>query len=884
MVDENDDVSKFIVELRYTATRFESENKQLMTQIAENNRVNEEMEQLHNRIKELEGQIVAKSESEVHLAKGSCQTESFKTVSNDFECQTEEEILPASVETAEIHIQTELEAKIAGEFHTNRVAQCEAECQTEMAQAYQDTDEKAMQTTVLETVQQECQTEVIIPQVASSEIQTDHPEHSEGECQTELELEEIPESLPAPVLIETEEKDIQTEMAVAVQQECQTDVEDVLTEFNEKLKELNEQVSTLEGENVQLKADLFENEKTIEEYHWIQQLLTDVNLTNEHCDEANEYINIINNLRRDAGRLETVEIENLRLAEIQESLQQKISELTSNIEELQIINQSQESENQELNDKLSEQLKSLEAFNRIQSLVANNESISEDYFNDSFGKQIFKLHQSASRSESLENEKMHLLNEIEQIRQTAQILTEKLTANQTLTETEFQLREKIEELEEELSVTRKQVEEQLVKLNDFKMNQLDLQIKIVELTKEKEASVSDLKSSLQMKTDEVVKLQELANEQRTKINAYESEISELTSKLEHAKDQNLKLVDSTAECASEMAKLDAELTNCRSQLVIKNEEFKGLVRDCDTLKEQIATKTMECSELKTRYRRRSEDNVRKVQELEKLNSKLLQDVGAAEAMKISAQQNVQRLAEEYNATMAELKSLQEKLNDNDMKYAILDEKYSHLCSINMNLESQLMDKITESSKHNERIKILELEISELNEKISLHTSENEIKSQMVHELRQKCEKLVEEVKECQFKPKKSSSPVQNRRSDEKELFSLHVPDGPTAGTPARTVRSNIDRKSRRQSCYDERRDLSAWEMTQSESTQTDPNNDLCACNDLNRKIKDLQIEIRLKDSKIANTQRMANVNRFKYELEDAKNVSRLVFSSICILN
>jgi hypothetical protein len=170
------------------------------------------------------------------------------------------------------------------------------------------------------------------------------------------------------------------------------------------------------------------------------------------------------------------------------------------------------------------------------------------------------------------------------------------------------------------------------------------------------------------------------------------------------------------------------------------------------------------------------------------------------------------------------------------------------------------------------IKKLEKEITELNAKLWKKSTENENKGAIIQELNQKCEQLLKEVEENQLKSKKSFSPT-HRRSDEKELFaSQHLLNADSGITPSRAMKSNIDRKTRRQSVYDERRDLSEWELTSTESTQTDPVDKLCRCDELNEKIKELKLEVLLRDSKIANDQRMANVNIYKYQLEDAKLV------------
>ncbi|KAL7044909.1 hypothetical protein ACKWTF_002101 [Chironomus riparius] len=422
-----------------------------------------------------------------------------------------------------------------------------------------------------------------------------------------------------------------------------------------------------------------------------------------------------------------------------------------------------------------------------------------------------------------------------------------------------------------------QYEEEIAQLNSkystATESSSDLHTQMEEIIQLKESLLSQVeqfKEIIGSKDSELVVLKEQMNEYAKKISDYENEISQLTFKYNEINNQNTRLQELNSDYMHQVSKLGAELTNSQSQNLLKEEEFKNLQKELSQINDQIKQKVKECEELKIRYRRRSEDNERKHNELEMANTKLLQEVGAAEAIRTSIENDLKKMKEEYDQIRDYNKSLKEENNNHDMKYTILDEKYSQLSAINLKLEEKVKDlkKIIES-KNNEVIKKLEKEIIELNAKLWKKTTENESKAAIIKELNQKCELLVKEVEENQLKTKKSFSPP-HRRSDEKELFAPQHMLNVDSSTPSRTVKSNIERKTRRQSVYDERRDLSAWELIQSNSTQTDPVDKLCRCDELDELIKELRVELRFRDIKIANNQRMANINIYKYQLEDAK--------------
>lgn len=89
-------------------------------------------------------------------------------------------------------------------------------------------------------------------------------------------------------------------------------------------------------------------------------------------------------------------------------------------------------------------------------------------------------------------------------------------------------------------------------------------------------------------------------------------------------------------------------------------------------------------------------------------------------------------------------------------------------------------------------------------------------------------------------------------------------------TPSRALEKNIERKTRRQSVHDQGRRLSAWERFSNAEAQTDAVSEVCACSELAEKVKELKIEVRLKECKIGTMDQMAKHNPLKLDVDDLK--------------
>lgn len=131
--------------------------------------------------------------------------------------------------------------------------------------------------------------------------------------------------------------------------------------------------------------------------------------------------------------------------------------------------------------------------------------------------------------------------------------------------------------------------------------------------------------------------------------------------------------------------------------------------------------------------------------------------------------------------------------------------------------------------------------------------------------------LLQQVEELQ-KVKKMTSPDSREKRNSNELYASQNQQLLLEGhrsTP-RAVEKNVERKNRRQSVHDERRRLSVWEQFSDAAVQTDAVSEICACNELTKKLKDLQIEGRRKDCKLSNMERMAQHNPLKLDVDELK--------------
>jgi hypothetical protein len=268
-------------------------------------------------------------------------------------------------------------------------------------------------------------------------------------------------------------------------------------------------------------------------------------------------------------------------------------------------------------------------------------------------------------------------------------------------------------------------------------------------------------------------------------------------------------------------------------------------------------------------------------------------VGASEAKKAVVEQELQKLKKEHlNVIETQLPQLQKEVatlknlsDENDIKYSVLDEKFSQLCEANVELEND-MAQLREQQKPNhesllESNEKLEQKLKTLTEQLTLQSTENVNSAKTLFSLKEERDSLEQQLEEAKRlleeqkkqPARKTASPDAREKRSFDELFVSQNQQLLLEGhrsTPTRASEKNVERKNRRQSVHDERRRLSAWEMFTNAESQTEDVGDICACSELTKKVSDLQIQLRLKDCKISSMERVALHNPLKLDLDDAK--------------
>jgi chromosome segregation ATPase len=661
-----------------------------------------------------------------------------------------------------------------------------------------------------------------------------------------------------------------------------------------KIEELQQDSpSRADHVNMKLSADL---QKISGEYQSLQ---------NSHREIFEEYNKLMEQAEELTESNDKMQIELERLEPAFEVLQQDKDDLDIKLKSL-------EEENENLKSKLVEkhENEAMEKDNKIAELEGKIQSL-EDLLN-------MRNAQNTTDDEKtrLETENQTLLGQNQElVTQNEALKTLNDDVKTEFAETKSQLDEKcqmltsqqvqIKNLEAELSSLKSCLNEKLETISSLE-NQLSSAKSSLE---EKSSLASELPLDYNEKVEEIEKLKnevEKLNVEISKLTTENSnlnesinELNKLHSIITSMSEENQKLISAKSlqeaeneklisDSNSQILQLDVKVTNLTSAMLIKDEKIAQLDGE---LKKTLA----EFEESKTRLRRRSVDTRNKTDALEAKISELTSKIGEMEALKAGATSNHRKLREEFRKISAENKKLEllndeydiklitldekckhlseefskisaenEKLklssDDNDMKFAVLDEKYSQLSEMNekLNNEFKLIKSTADTYKQ---------EIESLNTQLSHQMSENFTHSKTVGELREKCEILTKQLDE---KKKLSVSPRQRRSSEQEILPHKQLLAESNSGTPVRTLRSNQERKTRRQSVYDDNRRLSAWEKFQTVETQTDAVDEMCACCDLREKLKKVTKDLRIAECKIANFERMANAHPLKADLKQAQ--------------
>jgi chromosome segregation ATPase len=284
-----------------------------------------------------------------------------------------------------------------------------------------------------------------------------------------------------------------------------------------------------------------------------------------------------------------------------------------------------------------------------------------------------------------------------------------------------------------------------------------------------------------------------------------------------------------------------------------------------SLKLATAARENELDEIQNHLHRHSSDNDFKLQALETEKNDLVQQIGDCEAKKVLVDQELNKLKAEHLDVVGnqvpkltgEIKCLRKASNDKDVKFSALHEKYSQLVEANKKLESQIhrnleqhlatMTAVRENFREQlaEGKSLLEQQKAELEETKRLL---DEHKNDQKTELEDAKAHLVREQRAHHHT--RGSLNVMTRKKNELE--------------------SRIKILTCKEKTDDGLHQISAWEQFTDRGIQTDAVSDICACSDLAQKVKELQIEVRRRDCKLSNMERIAEHNPLKLDLEEAK--------------
>lgn len=700
----------------------------------------------------------------------------------------------------------------------------------------------------------------------------------------ELRVHELQEQLSAA------QKPTSTNTTAEFESIAQTAIMEEADELNGQLKEALEKIAALEAELEQAKLNVGSELENAEKIAAFGLEIAGLRQENEKIavlEGALEKAKAEKNLEQIASlEVKIAELE-LKISNLQQQENAKVAALQTELEvataqksekitalEQEIANLRQENENisalknelkiAEAKDENNEKIAELER--EVFALREDNEKIGHlELINDELRlnhskalehsadleKKLSEFQEIAAQVSSAEQQRETLEDELKKSKANAEFSADQLEAFKT----------KCDELQQQIATKEQSIKILETHIDDKNHEIIELQ-KSVEDSESLKSEAEKAKQSLQSLKTVVDSMTSEKLMQDKELQALSNKVKELTTEARDANERSKNLQTS-------LSKLDAENTNLKSKLHIVGEET-------DLLKKQLKERSDECDEIKTRFRRRSCDNDKKLQTLENEKDLLVQQIGAVEAMKAAVECELQRVKAEHlhlvEHQVPKLHDENERLKsesaDNDLKFAILDEKYSQLCETYQKVEDELRKQPKQQfnavMKTNER---LEKEIFALNDKITQQVSENFVHNKTIANLRDERDSLMLEVDA--LKKKKSMSPEKKKG----DLFASQNQQLLMEGfksTPTRAVERNYERKNRRQSVHDEHRRLSVWEQFSNAEVQTEAVSEICACSELTQKVKELQIEVRKRDCKLSTMERMAQHNPLKLDLDDAK--------------
>ena len=251
----------------------------------------------------------------------------------------------------------------------------------------------------------------------------------------------------------------------------------------------------------------------------------------------------------------------------------------------------------------------------------------------------------------------------------------------------------------------------------------------------------------------------------SQIQLMESTNEDLTRKLIESNDSNSianAKINEISNLESKLKVLDAQSIKFQSSILFQTEKIEQLENQILDLTKSLETKTAECDDLKSRYKRRSSDTEKKLSVMEIRLNDIIQENGALGYENMSLENEVKKLKNELHfiqdrspTQTNEIARLQHYIHQMDHDLAVVSEKltlitgkFDEAVLENKELTEKLsaLSKTCEQQSAGECAK-LQREIDVLTAKVKLLTSENFVHSNKVTKLQECNNDLTHQLQE-----------------------------------------------------------------------------------------------------------------------------------------
>ncbi|XP_059220425.1 centromere-associated protein E [Stomoxys calcitrans] len=746
----------------------------------------------------------------------------------------------ATLEAELMELKSVSEEKNTLEEHLQAMKNAKSDLETQLQQLKIDSEENLkiienlrQEEQSLEALQQEKETlqELLDSNTQKMEILEHQSKSLEEQLQRERETAE--EKL--------NELDIAIEKRNAVQSE-----HDSLLEEKQQLvgniKNLIDQVNGQLEELQKTKADLDDckqrETKLVKENATLKASLSTLtnsnsNLKLEKCQTEEKLQQCNTELQELRNEYKELELQLRALAEDKKSLAQQCNqyaeEISSFKDQLTCL---KEKENAQ---EILEQVM-LEKSELSQNLVLTNEKLSNKI------KEIEVLHKENQDSK-------YNLELLKHSLQTANYEKEKLESKlqnyQHLSEEKSKLEDTISHLKRshgtalaELQRTKDQLTQNLIKYEHefsvFKQNEDTLKHKVEKLEQEMHEMKAKVKSyeNLMQEQEEVERSLQAASNQNQKLS---DEIQTLKASNQM---QNVKIQELEAQLMqTKQAEQDLRVKLCDLQENVGDEQ-KSLQRQMQDLTTSLAELQLKCDTLQA-------SNT----QLEDLNQKLQKQLQEAQ-IKLQEGTAVQMQLAALNTEYAELKK---KLEDTieeagRCSQTLIDDLQYHKKLLENQLQSynELRAEMDNKQKsYEEEKEALTSTVTALeNSKTMLEEKLREI---TINNLKMDVEKQTTDTSANTSLEGNNGSPRPRRSL---ESMNTSIEDKISVCLPQKKIQQSNERKNRRLSSFDERRRQSHWSISNDKETMTDPIVPDCNCDELDRKLKECERTLYIRDSQV----------------------------------